>query len=541
MRLCSFLVTGLILPLMAFAISDEEFSRIQQALRKVECPTVKSEVTSFDDEKPLVFQISNGDEATYADKRASFNKGLSHQPSGFPNVQAFNLMVKALQTGSQADFNAIPIGIGVRKLANPQASLAFSLAANDSWLNTIPPAPSFSSAETAGEMVEVYCTALVRDVAFNAFDSDSTVAEAIGYLNQLTDFRGPKVNGQVTPDTFLRGNTPGDLIGPYISQFLYLSIDYGNATIHQNMLETPMATMDNDFLTTFGDWLTVQNGGVTGKAIILDDEHFIRTPRDLTEYVHQDTPGQASLSALLILQSFVDKYGATAFDPNNPYNSNPTQEGFVTFNISHVLSLVRNAVHEGLKAAWYHKWQVNRRLRPEEYGFYVHEQITNGAQFGIHPDLINSPVLPSIMTAFGSYFLPTAYPEGSPVHPSYPAGHATFIGAAVTILKAFFNEDFEIPDPMMPNDTNTKLEPFTGALLTVGGELNKLAANISLGRDHAGVHYRSDGAQGMLLGEKVAIDVLNNDAFLFHEDFAGFHLTKFDGTKIIVGAKKTTQ
>src|SRR5262249_446464 len=33
--------------------------------------------------------------------------------------------------------------------------------------------------------------------------------------------------------------------------------------------------------------------------------------------------------------------------------------------------------------------------------------------------------------------------------------------------------------------------PYTGAALTVGGELNKLASNIALGRDAAGVHYRS--------------------------------------------------
>lgn len=75
--------------------------------------------------------------------------------------------------------------------------------------------------------------------------------------------------------------------------------------------------------------------------------------------------------------------------------------------------------------------------------------------------------------------------------------------------------------------------------LTIGNELNKLASNISLGRDHAGVHYRSDGYQGMLLGEQVAIDVLNNETFLFNEDFEGYSLTKFDGTKITIGGKRT--
>jgi len=104
--------------------------------------------------------------------------------------------------------------------------------------------------------------------------------------------------------------------------------------------------------------------------------------------------------------------------------------------------------------------------------------------------------------------------------------------------KAFFNEDLALPPPLLRSDaTNTALETFVGTL-KIGDELNKLAANIALGRDHAGVHYRSDGIDGLLLGEQVAIDVLNNASFTFNEDFQGFSLTKFDGTTIIVGGKK---
>jgi hypothetical protein len=43
------------------------------------------------------------------------------------------------------------------------------------------------------------------------------------------------------------------------------------------------------------------------------------------------------------------------------------------------------------------------------------------------------------------------------------------------------------------------LVPYAGPALTVGNELNKLASNIALGRDAAGVHYRSDGVQGIRL------------------------------------------
>jgi hypothetical protein len=82
------------------------------------------------------------------------------------------------------------------------------------------------------------------------------------------------------------------------------------------------------------------------------------------------------------------------------------------------------------------------------------------------------------------------------------------------------------------------LVPFLGTALTVGNELNKLSANISLGRDYAGVHYRSDGIEGILLGERVAIALLENEAFSRNINFSGFSLTKFNGTTITIGAKK---
>lgn len=532
-RICFFC---LLIPTFSFAISNEEFFAIQRAQRQVNAHSIKSNVAEFDENKPIPFQSVNGDESKFDDKRANFNKGLEHLSSGFPNVDAFDSLVKALGNQDYSAFDSIQLGIGTMRLVNPQGSLVFSLVGNDAWINAIPPAPAFESEETAGEMVELYWTVLARDVPFNMFTGNPIVDAASVDLTNISAFKGPRdANGDVTSTTFLRGNTSGDLVGPYISQFLYLPIPWGNNTIDQTTLETPATGTTNDFNTTFSDWFTVISGGLTVNFITFAVDNFIRTPRDLTEYVHQDTPGQDPLGALLILDSF----GVDALDPANPYLNNRTQDGFVTFGIADVLSLLRKAVQEGLKAAWYHKWQVNRRLRPEEYGFYVQKQVGESQNLGINSALTSSPVLPMIFGTYGSYFLPSAYPEGSPVHPAYPAGHATFIGAAVTILKAFYNEDFVIPNPLEPNGTNTALIA-SGETLTVGGELNKLAANISLGRDHAGVHYRSDGAQGMALGEQVAIDILNNESFLFNEDFEGFSLTMFNGQKIRVGAKRKT-
>jgi hypothetical protein len=48
----------------------------------------------------------------------------------------------------------------------------------------------------------------------------------------------------------------------------------------------------------------------------------------------------------------------------------------------------------------------------------------------------------------------------------------------------------------------------------------------------AGVHWRSDGVQGLLLGEAVAISVLADYRRTYSETFGGFSLTRFDGTAI---------
>ncbi|HEX2190342.1 MAG TPA: hypothetical protein VHG51_15650, partial [Longimicrobiaceae bacterium] len=53
----------------------------------------------------------------------------------------------------------------------------------------------------------------------------------------------------------------------------------------------------------------------------------------------------------------------------------------------------------------------------------------------------------------------------------------------------------------------------------------------ALGRNGAGVHWRSDYDQSLLLGETVAIGVLQEQSILLNEpEF--YQLTRFDGTTI---------
>jgi hypothetical protein len=67
--------------------------------------------------------------------------------------------------------------------------------------------------------------------------------------------------------------------------------------------------------------------------------------------------------------------------------------------------------------------------------------------------------------------------------------------------------------------------------------LNKLASNVSLGRLAGGVHYRTDGTEGVKLGEAMALSMLRDAATIYNEEFPGFILTRFDGTPVTICPK----
>ncbi len=138
--------------------------------------------------------------------------------------------------------------------------------------------------------MELYWATLCRDVPFNDFPTNPIVAAAVADLNTLCDFKGPKVNGLVTPETFLKMNVSGSLIGPFVSQFLYQTIPYGPTTVPPTFTVAAPGII-NDFLTNLSDWSNVNNGGLNGDSITTAGLNFARTPRDLTQIVHSDFPG----------------------------------------------------------------------------------------------------------------------------------------------------------------------------------------------------------------------------------------------------------
>jgi hypothetical protein len=175
---------------------------------------------------------------------------------------------------------------------------------------------------------------------------------------------------------------------------------------------------------------------------------------------------------------------------------------------------------------------VHRRVRPEALGGLIHYTKTGVRSYPVAPALLESPAVGAIFARTGTHLFPQVYPEGCPLHPSYPAAHSAVSGACSVMLKAFFNEDMLLPGCVVPGPDGLSLLPCKGYSPTVGEEINKLAFNIAFARNWAGVHYRSDDMAGLRLGEDVAISILQDLVCTYTEDFGGFSFTRMDGTKV---------
>lgn len=525
-----------------FCLNPEE--RRQQAFR------IRYAAALQEYERPIPRHVNNGDDERYRNKIASFTKGMPHNDLGEVDLNAYRTYLHALCTGEWDDFERIPLGCSDGyKLVNPQAGMAFDLEGADAHAFYMPPAPAFGSLEEDAEMIELYWIALTRDVPFSEYDTNPLTQAAAADLTRLGDaFKGPKdpVTGQVTTRTLFRDNLPGCLEGPYQSQFRYLPVTFGANYIEQRMqtvLPQASASTRQDFLTEFTEWLKVQNGCFPTATAELDPVlRYIRSARDAGWWVHQDTVDQGAFFAMLILlyPLGTDVEGGLLYaplNPGNPYLYSRNQVGFGTFGLPHISALMPEAMSRALKAVRFQKFFVHRRLRPEEYGGRIHLALTGAKQYPVDVvRLRQSPVLDMIYDKFGSYLLPQVFPEGCPLHPSYGQGHSTVSGACITMLKAFF-DGYVFPNPVEATPDGTALMPYTGPgadQMAVMGELNKLASNVAQSRNMAGVHWRSDGLEGLLLGESVAISILRDQRRTYNEKFKGFTFTKFDGSTITI-------
>jgi hypothetical protein len=526
--------------------------------------------------RPAVPLILNPNITGVADYAGMFTKTLAHDPvTGIatPDGQAnFEVLLQATQNGLQATYNSIAqAATNTRKFVNPQASAAWCMIGCDTASISIPMPPSLTSAWAAVDLVENYLMAIARTVQFNEYgtgigtDADtinggSITNNACTILNALSCYTGPKVAGSVTPAVLFRANYVGTEVGPYISQFAFLDIHRYDQPLLA--VKQYMAIKGNHtYGVTWSDFVKIQDGEVPDTTNDFNGTvHYMLNGNDLGTLVHYDMLSEPYVYAQNVLfnNKFTNPSAFPLSSANPYYNGQITnQDPFATLWYPDLANLVGAVSLQGLKTAWESKWRWSLRLRPEAMAGIVHRAKTTGTNpYNINPlilgtigginlldwvqaiNQLQSPANPD----YATYLLAQEYPEGSPVHPSYLAGHATVAGATVTIMKAFMDDTAQFntyATPMVPDPTNPlNLIPYAGAdvnLMTVGGELNKLASNIAFGRNFAGVHYRTDGDVSLQTGEQVAIAYLQDWARTYAEQgFNGFELTKFNGQRIRV-------
>ena len=294
-----------------------------------------------------------------------------------------------------------------------------------------------------------------------------------------------------------------------------------------------------DYLFDFPSWLANMNGAFPTAAVSLDPTlRFMRSIRDLTRDVRADFVAQEFIRAAVVISDLANNLADPnlIFNPGNPYRNASRTSGFVTFALNQIIGMIGECGYRAMKAQWYQKFQIHRRLRPEEYGGRVEVMRQGLATYPIPAALLNSQGLARSVTKFGTGLLAQAFPEGCPAFPAYGSGHSTYSGACATILKAFFDERLVFPNPQVPTADGLTRVPYNGAdagQMTLRVEIDKLADNISGARQGAGVHYRSDSVESILLGERMAIGLLQQQKATYPVPVS-FQFTGFLGNPIVI-------
>src|SRR5215467_3929984 len=90
------------------ALADE--TPLNAAKRRHRAFVIRRDAAIFQRDAPETPSISNGDEDAFANRIASYSKGLPHNDLGEVDLNAYNAYLQALNSGKWADFEAIPLG-----------------------------------------------------------------------------------------------------------------------------------------------------------------------------------------------------------------------------------------------------------------------------------------------------------------------------------------------------------------------------------------------------------------------------------------------
>lgn len=219
----------------------------------------------------------------------------------------------------------------------------------------------------------------------------------------------------------------------------------------------PRYAAKKDYMTTERSYKSVMAGDAK-KEIKSGNRKNIVTLRDAASYVHSDDPfvlwGNVAMSLMMYkvpqrTQSRINDHDGEG------------QSRFTVFGGPFLKGIIGHAILMSGPVSFANKWDA-MVPRPEQ----------------LHFEWLNE-------------FLPMAYPEGSPMHPSRPAMHSFAALVCCYVLLALFDGHHELPNGR-----------------TVEEELILLADNVGYFRVFAGVHYQSDHDDSIETAKKVAEQIV---------------------------------
>jgi hypothetical protein len=359
----------------------------------------------------------------------------------------------------------------------------------------------------------VYWQALLRDVPFAEFrdgTDNRDVLAACEELSRLSDFRGPKANGRVTPGTCSAAacstSTPADRTGRAVTPPGVLDGPWSRSSCSATALRRAVdrarirtTTPASEFLTEYDEWLRAQNGEAPRGQLRFDP-----TPRYIAPGGTWRSPsgradaGLGGADAARHPAAGPDpRYGRACSRWRSRHEPHRTRTAGreTSPRARHLRSTTCKPCSRGdqlrPRAAYWQKWFVHRTLRPEAYGGLAHHRLANGVattRCTTTSCARRRSTAPGRST--GTYLLSQTTPRLARSSPPTPAAARAIGGVTATLLKAFFDESRCIADPVQPDPRDpTRLVPYSGPPLTVAGDSTSWGANLRHGRNWMGIHW----------------------------------------------------
>ena len=433
-------------------------------------------------------------------KAVGFHKGFKHDECGeIIDLDNYKDFVCKLVSGDRIGLDTtIEYASATTQMVDPWSGMGTTYVGAATGAVHLPTPPRAFSNENAADMVYNYLMACVTDLPFKCYDQSCELATVVSMLNkaevrEFTKDHGPHFapgqSGQFTKQNVFRGNSTGNTLGPYLSQFFCNRI-ITNATNTQEwgakqelfeprikydddckVLSTLSGSQSHATYWTFSAGQAVSNmdsksneawaGSVARAAAGSKDKRYVCNGRDLGSMVRGEPTSQYGYQTALLLQNLGVRFnpGLPAFthaSGNSTAQSHAVAQAYATSfgNLSRM-------------HAYYWKWFQYRQLRPEAAGLYSHlEKIgikcydwpswymgwdqlwckvksLNSDLFDAYPNA-NKPNVnwgPGVDPCDPvSYTYPGINRGGAPRHPSYPAAHSYIAGTAFTVLKFVYDD-----------------------------------------------------------------------------------------------------